>query len=107
MRTRQGNLLTDVILAVFRANGRVLSSGDTLVALLGLTSARWQVLGAVGGSDLPLSAPQIASTMGVTRQGAQKQIHRLVVRVNTVNEGHLFKLSDGSPEYIKAGYCSW
>ena len=78
MRTHQGNLLTDVILAVFRANGRLLSSGDALVAPLGLTSARWQVLGAVGLSDRPLSAPQIASAMGVTRQGAQKQIHRLV-----------------------------
>jgi DNA-binding MarR family transcriptional regulator len=78
MRTHQGNLLTDVVLAVFRANGRLLSSGDALVAPLGLTSARWQVLGAVGLSDKPISAPQIASVMGVTRQGAQKQIHRMV-----------------------------
>lgn len=78
MRTHQGNLLTDVILAVFQANGRLLSSGDALVAPLGLTSARWQVLGAVGLSDRPLSAPQIASAMGVTRQGAQKQLHRMV-----------------------------
>ena len=54
------------------------SVGDALVAPLGLTSARWQVLGAIGLSDLPLSAPRIAAAMGISRQGAQKQIHRLV-----------------------------
>lgn len=78
MRTQQGHLLTEVILAVFRTNGRLLASGDALVAPLGLSSARWQVLGAVVRSEKPLTAPQVASTMGITRQGAQKQIHRLM-----------------------------
>ena len=78
MRTQQGSLLTDVILTLFQTNGCLLSSGDALVAPLGLTSARWQVLGAVRLADKPISAPQIASAMGITRQGAQKQIHRMV-----------------------------
>lgn len=78
MRTREAELLTDVILAVFRANGRLLGAGDALVGPLGLTSARWQVLGAVALSDAPLSAPQIAKVMGTTRQGSQKQINLLV-----------------------------
>lgn len=78
MRTHEADLLTDVILAIFRANGCLLSSGDALVDPLGLTSARWQVLGAVAMADTLLSAPQIAAVMGTTRQGSQKQINLLV-----------------------------
>lgn len=78
MRTPEADLLTGVILAVFRTNGCLLSNGDALVGPLGLTSARWQVLGAVAMSDTPLSAPKIATVMGITRQGSQKQINLLV-----------------------------
>jgi DNA-binding MarR family transcriptional regulator len=70
--------LTDIMLAVFRVNGRLLEQGDRLVAPLKLTSALWQVLGAVSLAGQPLTAPQIAEAMGITRQGAQKQINRLV-----------------------------
>ena len=38
-------LLTEIVLLVFRVNGRLLSAGDRLVGDLGLTSARWQMLG--------------------------------------------------------------
>jgi len=69
--------LTDIMLTVFRVNGRLLEKGDQLVAPLGLTSSRWQVLGAVAMADTPLSAPQVAEAMGVTRQGAQKQLDKL------------------------------
>jgi DNA-binding MarR family transcriptional regulator len=78
MRTHAANLLTEVILTVFRTNGRLLASGDALVGPLGLTSARWQVLGAVALAEVPLTAPQIGAAMGITRQGAQKQIDLLV-----------------------------
>jgi DNA-binding MarR family transcriptional regulator len=71
--------LTQVILAIFRANGRLLEWGDRFVAPLGITSARWQMIGALGISEKAISAPQVASTMGVTRQGAQKQLNLLLV----------------------------
>lgn len=70
-------ILTDIMLTVFRVNGRLLEKGDQLVEPLNLTSARWQVLGAVALAGKPLSAPQIAETMGITRQGAQKQLNKL------------------------------
>jgi DNA-binding MarR family transcriptional regulator len=70
-------ILTDIMLTVFRVNGRLLEKGDQLVEPLNLTSARWQVLGAVALAGKPLSAPQIAEAMGVTRQGAQKQLNKL------------------------------
>ena len=71
-------LLTEVVLLVFRVNGRLLSAGDRLVGELGLTSARWQMLGAVALSDRPRTAPQLAARMGMTRQAAQKQLDLLM-----------------------------
>lgn len=70
-------ILTDIMLTVFRVNGRLLEKGDQLVEPLNLTSARWQVLGPVALAGKPLSAPQIAEVMGITRQGAQKQLNKL------------------------------
>jgi DNA-binding MarR family transcriptional regulator len=64
--------ITDLVLETFRLNGRLLASGDALVADLGLTSARWQVLGAVALSPAPLSVAQIARNMGLTRQAVQR-----------------------------------
>jgi DNA-binding MarR family transcriptional regulator len=70
--------LTHLTLTVFRLNGMLLQWGDALVEPLGLTSARWQVLGAIALSGTPLSAPQVAARMGITRQGAQKQLNLLL-----------------------------
>ena len=73
----QPEALSDLALAVFRLNGALLRCGDDLVAPLGLTSARWQMLGAIALAGHPLTAPQIGDAMGVTRQGAQKQLNLL------------------------------
>lgn len=70
--------VTQLVLRVFRLNGALLHSGDQLVAPLGLTSTRWQMLGAIALAGTPLTAPQIAEAMGVTRQGAQKQLNLLL-----------------------------
>jgi DNA-binding MarR family transcriptional regulator len=64
--------ITDLVLETFRLNGRLLASGDALVADLGLTSARWQVIGAMALSPVPLSVAQIARNMGLTRQAVQR-----------------------------------
>jgi DNA-binding MarR family transcriptional regulator len=64
--------ITDLVLETFRLNGRLLAAGDALVADLGLTSARWQVLGAMALSPVPLSVAQIARNMGLTRQAVQR-----------------------------------
>lgn len=84
--------VTRVIIGVFRLNGRLLRAGDNLVRPLGLTSARWQMLGAVGKTERPQTAPQLADAMGVTRQGAQKQLDLLVeygLLKPRPNPGHL------------------
>lgn len=64
--------ITALILETFRLNGRLLAAGDALVADLGLTSARWQVLGAVALSPAPQPVAHIARTMGLTRQAVQR-----------------------------------
>jgi DNA-binding MarR family transcriptional regulator len=64
--------VTDLILETFRLNGCLLAAGDALVADLGLTSARWQVLGAMALSPTPLSVAQVARNMGLTRQAVQR-----------------------------------
>lgn len=76
-RTIEADLLTDIMLMVFRINGRLLDGGDRLGASLNLTSARWQVLGAISLSPGHVTVPGIAEMMGMTRQGAQKQVNKL------------------------------
>ena len=70
--------ITQLTLTVFRLNGMLLHWGDQLVEPLGLTSARWQMLGALALASTPLTAPQVGEAMGVTRQGAQKQLNLLL-----------------------------
>ena len=70
-------LITDLILETFRLNGRLLAAGDALVADLGLTSARWQVLGAIALSPVPLPVAHIARNMGLTRQGVQRLVNEM------------------------------
>jgi DNA-binding MarR family transcriptional regulator len=77
-RTTEGAVATDVILTTFRANGLLLSAGDVLAGDEGLTSARWQVLGAVALAERPLTVPQIARRMGLTRQSVHATVKRLV-----------------------------
>jgi DNA-binding MarR family transcriptional regulator len=67
-----------VVLSTFRANGLLLAAVDVLSAEDGLTSARWQVLGAIVLADRPLTVPQIARRMGLTRQSVHPTVQRLV-----------------------------
>lgn len=77
-RTPEGEAATQVILSTFRANGLLLAAGDVLAAEDELTSARWQVLGAIALAEWPLTVPQIARRMGLTRQSVHATVERLV-----------------------------
>ena len=65
---------TGLVLDVFRLNGDLLAAGDALVGDLGLTSARWQVLGAIALSPVALPVAHIARNMGLTRQAVQRLV---------------------------------
>lgn len=75
--TEAGAELTALMLDVFRVNGALLSAGDRLVAPLGLTSARWQVLGSIALSDRPLPVAHLARVMGLSRQAVQRVVNDL------------------------------
>jgi DNA-binding MarR family transcriptional regulator len=77
-RTSAGAEATEVILSTFRANGLLLAAGDWLADEFGLTSARWQVLGAIALAQRPLTVPQIARRMGLTRQSVHTTVNRLL-----------------------------
>lgn len=75
--TRLRRSLTDLIIGVFRLNGALLVSGDALVGDLGLTSARWQVLGAIALSPVPVPVARLARNMGLTRQAVQRSVDEM------------------------------
>ena len=68
--TTEGDAFSEIVLEVFRLNGRLIDAGDSIAAPVGQTSARWQVLGVVAGG--PASVAQVARAMGLTRQAVQR-----------------------------------
>ena len=76
-RTPAGDALTDLILDFFRLNSLLLTAGDRLVAELGLTSARWQVLGAIVAAERPQPVAWLARDMGANRQNLQRIVNDL------------------------------
>ena len=76
-RTPAGEALTDLMLDLFRLNSLLLTSGDRLVAGLGLTSARWQILGAIVTADRPQPVAWLARNLGANRQNVQRIVNDL------------------------------
>ncbi len=63
-KSRLRRAYVGLVIEVFRLNGDQLAIGNALGADLGLTSARWQVLGAISLSPVPLPVAHIARNMG-------------------------------------------
>ncbi|MDC0657727.1 MarR family transcriptional regulator [Leisingera sp. SS27] len=76
-RSEAGEAVTELILDVFRLNGRLQIAGDRLVSGLGLTSARWQILGAIAYAEKAETVAWHARNMGVHRQGIQRIVNEL------------------------------
>jgi DNA-binding MarR family transcriptional regulator len=76
-RTPIVNPVGELIVELFRLNGALLSEGDRITRDLGLSSARWQVLGALELAGHPLSVSQIARNMGLARQSVQRIANEL------------------------------
>jgi DNA-binding MarR family transcriptional regulator len=69
--------MSRLILEVFRLNGALLDAGDDLVSDIGLTSARWQVMGGIAFSDEPRPVAWVAQDMGLSRQAVQRIVNDL------------------------------
>ena len=77
VRTPAGEALSALMLDLFRVNSLILAAGDRLVAGLGLTSARWQVLGAIVASERPQPVAWLARDLGANRQNIQRIVNDL------------------------------
>jgi len=71
---------TRLLIEAAHLNDRLTAAGDALVADLGLTSARWQVLGAVVTTGEASTVSDLARTLGLTRQSVQRVANDLVKR---------------------------
>ena len=76
-RTPAGEALTSLMLDLLRFNSLLLTAGDRLVACLGLTSARWQVLGAIVAAERPQPVAWLARDLGANRQNVQRIVNDL------------------------------
>ncbi len=76
-RTPGGEALTNLMLDLFRLNNQLLTAGDRLVAGLGLTSARWQILGAIVAAERPEPVAWLARNLGANRQNVQRIVSDL------------------------------
>lgn len=77
LRTPSRDALTDLILTLFRVNNLTLTWGDRLVAPFGLTSARWQILGAIVFAERPQPVAWLARDLGANRQNVQRIVNDL------------------------------
>jgi len=76
-RASPGSALTAAVLDLFRLSNRLLAAGDRLVAGLGLTSARWQVLGTIVSAGRPQPVAWLARDMSGNRQNVQRIVNDL------------------------------
>lgn len=72
MHSSKRLLFLELVLSLFRLNGLLIAEGDAMTAELGLTSARWKVIGAIALSNAGLTVPGIARVLGQSRQAVQR-----------------------------------
>jgi DNA-binding MarR family transcriptional regulator len=95
--------LTSLIIEVFRLNGALISAGDELVSDLGLTSARWQVLGAIALAPAAETVARLARSMGLHRQGVQRIVNELVAEGIVILEDNPYHRRAKLVRLTKAG----
>src|SRR5262245_62418381 len=76
-RTLAGEALSGLMLDLFRLTSLLLTAGDRLVSSLGLTSARWQILGAIVDAERPEPVAWLARNLGANRQNVQRIVNDL------------------------------
>ena len=91
-----GEMFTQLTLEIFKLSGMLNNEGDELTKEFGLTSSRWKILGASEMSESRHTVPQIARTMGQSRQAVQRL-------VDVMTKDGLLNLVD-NPNHKRAKY---
>jgi DNA-binding MarR family transcriptional regulator len=68
--TPKGRIYRDILAEVFRYRARLLEGAEPVSASVGLTGARWQLLGAIEHQPAPVA--HVARGLGLTRQSVQE-----------------------------------
>lgn len=68
--TTRGRQFAELMTEVFRTKILLLQGGERLARSVGLTSARWQILGVVAEGPAPVA--HVARRIGLTRQSVQQ-----------------------------------
>ena len=68
--TPKGRIYREILTELFRLRALMLESAEHLTAPVGLTSARWQILGAI--EETPATVAHVARGLGLTRQAVQQ-----------------------------------
>lgn len=71
-----GEQIARLVADVYELAGRLRTEGERIAAGAGQTQARWQLMSVV--SERPLTVPQAARRLGITRQGAQRTANDLL-----------------------------
>ncbi|MEJ2425995.1 MAG: MarR family transcriptional regulator [Candidatus Thiodiazotropha sp.] len=97
-KSQKGPVFTEIVLEIFKLGGLLVSEGDRMGSEYGITSARWKILGALSLAGEPQTVPQIARSMGLTRQAVQRL-------VDAMHEDELL-LFHGNPGHKRAKLIS-
>jgi DNA-binding MarR family transcriptional regulator len=65
-------LFLDLVLSIFRLSGLLQAAGDQMAEGVGLTSARWKVIGVIALSNGGVTVPGIGRALGQSRQAVQR-----------------------------------
>ncbi|TGN21060.1 MarR family winged helix-turn-helix transcriptional regulator [Leptospira idonii] len=111
----QGSSFSEIVIEIFRLNRLLLDAGDEITKPVGLSSAKWQVLGVVEHGACSMT--DVARIMGLTRQGVRQTANMLVKEgmIQFVdNPNHLrSKLMEITPkgkialDYIHKHHAKW
>jgi DNA-binding MarR family transcriptional regulator len=71
-----GEILTQIVLATFQLNARLMDAAQQLATAGGITASWWQVLGGI--VDQPHTLADIGRRMGMSRQGVRRVADLLV-----------------------------
>lgn len=69
----------DVIRETFRLGGPLAASADALIADLGVTDARYQVLATLSALPAPEPVSRLARLLGLSRQNVQRLVNELII----------------------------
>lgn len=98
MRTSKSLLFGDMLKSLIKIHLSLITTCNTLIVDQGISFARWQLIWLISFKKVAMTVPDMATCLGISRQGIQKQIDFLL------NERIIYQLNNPakkrSPQYM-------